>query len=57
MFTFGIPGLLICINCLGVLWYAYVESVLGGMKIALVLASFLTMVAINHLGESVSGNV
>ncbi|CZR51546.1 uncharacterized protein PAC_01423 [Phialocephala subalpina] len=49
MFTFGIPGLLICINCLGVLWYAYVESVLGGMKIALVLASFLTMVAINHL--------
>ncbi len=51
MFTVGIPALLLYLNCMGVLWYANFECVLGFMKITLVLASFLAMVIINNLGE------
>ncbi|KAE8450328.1 hypothetical protein EG329_006756 [Mollisiaceae sp. DMI_Dod_QoI] len=49
MFTVGIPALLLYLNCMGVLWYANFECVLGFMKITLVLASFLAMVIINNL--------
>lgn len=49
MFMGGIPILLLCINYIGVLSYANVESVLGVLKITLVLVSFFTMVIINGM--------
>lgn len=43
---------IVCINCIGVLAYARVESGLGLMKILLVVGAFFTMLGINQKGKS-----
>lgn len=52
MFTVGIMLLIVCINCIGVLAYAKVESGLGFMKILLVVGAFFTMLGVNQKGKS-----